>query len=74
MIDAPGEPFHDPAADAALFGALREGLHPDVERVELPVHINDPSFGLAMANRLDQLIRGDQGTRPGSAVLGGAAR
>jgi uncharacterized protein (UPF0261 family) len=58
MIDAPGEPFHDPAADAALFGALRDGLRPDVERVEMASHINDPSFGRAMADRLDELIRG----------------
>ena len=26
MIDAEGQPFHDPEADAALFDALREGL------------------------------------------------
>ena len=25
MIDAEGQPFHDPEADAALFAAMREG-------------------------------------------------
>ena len=45
MIDAPGQPFHDPVADGALFDALRGGLRPDIECVEMPVNINDPSFG-----------------------------
>ena len=27
-IDAPGKPFHDPAADAALFAAIRDGWKP----------------------------------------------
>lgn len=68
MIDAPGEPFHDPAADAALFGALRDGLRPDVERVEMASHINDPSFGRAMADRLDELIRGARGGAASTAL------
>jgi uncharacterized protein (UPF0261 family) len=48
-----GRVFHDPAADAALFGSLRE--HVDLERVELhelDVDVNDHEFALAMANRL----------------------
>lgn len=73
MIDAPGEPFHDPAADAALFEALRDGLRPDVERVELPLHINDPAVGRAMADRLDELIRGSR-DGAGSGALGVASR
>ena len=35
MIDAPGQPFHDPDADAALFEALRSGVGPNVELVEM---------------------------------------
>jgi uncharacterized protein (UPF0261 family) len=65
MIDAPGQPFHDPAADRALFDALRRGLRPDVECVEMSVNINEPSFGVAMANRLHGLMT--QG-RPATAV------
>ena len=57
MIDAPGQPFDDPVADRALFKALRGGLRPDIERVDLPVNINDPSFGVAMADRLHELIQ-----------------
>jgi uncharacterized protein (UPF0261 family) len=57
-IDVDGQPFHDPAADAALFGALRG--HVDSERVELreiEADINNPAFATAMANRLHELIR-----------------
>jgi uncharacterized protein (UPF0261 family) len=73
MIDAPGEPFHDPVADAALFDALRVALRQDIERVEMAVNINDPSFGRAMADRLHELIGASQreGSRPTAA---GAAR
>ena len=57
MIDVPGGAFHDPAADTALFGALLADLDPRIEVVDLPVDINDPSFGPAMADRLDALLR-----------------
>ena len=62
MIDVPGGAFHDPAADAALFDALLGDLDPRVEVVDLPVDINDPSFGPAMADRLDALLRSGQPT------------
>jgi uncharacterized protein (UPF0261 family) len=54
-----GGPFHDPAADAALVGALRD--HVDRERVELHelnLDINDPAFADAMAHRLHELCQG----------------
>jgi uncharacterized protein (UPF0261 family) len=48
-LDAPGAPFHDPAADAALFAALEAGLNPGPDRriLRLPHHINDPAFAEA---------------------------
>jgi uncharacterized protein (UPF0261 family) len=58
QIDAEGQPFHDPEADAALFVALRGGLADTVELHELDLHINDPAFAAAMATRLDELVRG----------------
>ncbi|HEV7455738.1 MAG TPA: Tm-1-like ATP-binding domain-containing protein [Roseococcus sp.] len=45
-IDVPGMPFHDPAADAALFETLRAGFVPAPNRrlVEVPAAINDRAF------------------------------
>jgi uncharacterized protein (UPF0261 family) len=58
IIDAPGQPFHDPAADAELFEALREGLEGTaVELIEMPGNINDPEFAAAMAAKLDEFVR-----------------
>lgn len=52
-IDVVGGPFHDPAADDALFAALREGLDgTDVTVVEQTSDINSPGFGRAMADAL----------------------
>ncbi|MBV9050435.1 MAG: Tm-1-like ATP-binding domain-containing protein [Solirubrobacterales bacterium] len=51
-IDAEGGPFYDPAADQALFAALRENLPADVELHELEHNVNDPEFALAMVEQL----------------------
>jgi uncharacterized protein (UPF0261 family) len=51
-------PFADPAADEALFAAVREGLGPNVELHEVDAHINDRSFAEAMAARLDEFLGG----------------
>ncbi len=51
-----GEPFYDPAADEALFHALREEIDRDVVEVhELDMNVNDPAFADAMVQRLHQL-------------------
>lgn len=58
VISVEGGPFHDPAADAALFDAVRAGLTGSaVELVELDLAINDPAFAAAMADRLDDYLR-----------------
>lgn len=51
-LDAPGMPFHDPVADVACFMALEEVAEAEM----LDMHINDPEFGRAMADRLHRLI------------------
>jgi uncharacterized protein (UPF0261 family) len=59
MIDAEGQPFHDPAADAALFDELRKGLdRSKVELVELDNNVNDEEFAMAMAEKLDGYLGG----------------
>jgi len=57
LIATEGQVFHDPAADEALFGALREHLDPDVDLRELDLDVNKPEFARAMADRLDALHR-----------------
>ncbi|HZW29374.1 MAG TPA: Tm-1-like ATP-binding domain-containing protein [Isosphaeraceae bacterium] len=49
-IDAPGQPFHDPEADAALFDELESAVLPAPGRLirRLPFHINDPGFAQAL--------------------------
>jgi uncharacterized protein (UPF0261 family) len=57
LIATEGQVFHDPAADEALFSALREGLDTSkVELRELDTDVNDPTFATAMADRLHELI------------------
>jgi uncharacterized protein (UPF0261 family) len=54
VISAPGQPFHDPAADEALFSALRETAGVPVE--EFDEEINSPVFARACAEKLLALI------------------
>ncbi|GAA2634524.1 Tm-1-like ATP-binding domain-containing protein [Actinomadura fulvescens] len=56
-LGAPGGPYHDPAVDAVLFDAVRDGLAGSpVDIVEMDTHINDPAFGRAMADHLHVLL------------------
>ena len=56
-IDKDNQPFHLPEADRALFEALRQNVRAPVELVELDLHINDPAFAAAMAERLLQMLK-----------------
>ncbi|NRF68803.1 ABC transporter permease [Aquincola sp. S2] len=49
-IDAPGQPFHDPEADRALFTAIEQQFRGGSDRqlLKLPHHINDEAFALAL--------------------------
>jgi uncharacterized protein (UPF0261 family) len=58
LLSAPGQPFHDPAADAALLAALRSNLRPRVELREMDCAINDAAFARACAESLLALIAG----------------
>ena len=57
-IDAPGQPFHDPEADAALFAAIREGwiAAPNRELIEIDTHINDTKFAEAAVTAFRDII------------------
>ena len=55
-----GQVFHDPEADEALVEVLRANLEPDIELIEVDTHINAPEFALAVARKLDTLIRSNK--------------
>ena len=56
-LDAPGHPFWDPEADAALFGAITETVRVTANRqiIRLPHHINDSAFASALAQHFQAL-------------------
>lgn len=54
LIATAGQPFHDSAADQALFEALRENLNADVEVWEMDTDINEAAFARATAERLHE--------------------
>ena len=56
VIGAPGGPFHDPAADGALYASLKGALRSDIPVVELDCAINDPAFAEACAQALLQQL------------------
>jgi uncharacterized protein (UPF0261 family) len=49
-IDRPGQPFHDPDADRALFAAIESTFRagPGRQLRRLPLHINDEAFAQAL--------------------------
>jgi len=65
-LDAPGQPFHDPEADAALFDALQRTVQQtDARRlVRLPHHINDPAFAAALVQAFQDIAATGHGKTP----------
>lgn len=58
-LDAPGQPFADPAADQALFESLRSSFVPAANRqlIFLPHHINDAPFAQACVDEFVSLMQ-----------------
>ena len=52
MIGKPEGPFHWPAADEALFTALRQGLREGIDVIELDANVNDAAFAERCAREL----------------------
>ena len=57
VISAPGQKFHDPVADKALFESLKGTLRPGIPVIEMNCAINDPAFAEACAGALLENIR-----------------
>jgi uncharacterized protein (UPF0261 family)/ABC-type branched-subunit amino acid transport system ATPase component len=65
LLDAPGKPFHDPAARQALFRAIESAWRPAPNRqlIRLPQNINDPAFAAAVLAEFRQLHGGVRAAR-----------
>lgn len=57
-IDAPGQLFHDPDADAALFETLEQHVRQTETRrlVRVPHHINEPEFVSVALAAFDEIV------------------
>ena len=56
VISAPGQPFHWPEADAALFGEWKRHLRQDIPVLEYDGNINDPAFAELCVTELNRNI------------------
>jgi uncharacterized protein (UPF0261 family) len=58
LLDQPGRPFHDPAADAALFRALDTTVRQTPRRrlIRLPHNVNDPEFAEALVKNFLEIV------------------
>jgi uncharacterized protein (UPF0261 family) len=58
LIDAPGQPFHDPAADRMLFDTLEHEFQPGPNRrlIKLDLNINDPAFAKALVDHFLDIV------------------
>jgi uncharacterized protein (UPF0261 family) len=57
MLDVEGEDFFDSEADAALFDALRDTVDEGIELIEMDANVNDESFALALAEKIDAYMQ-----------------
>jgi len=58
LLDAPGQPFHDPEADRTLFEALEETVRQTGKRrlIRLPHNINDPQFAEVVVGAFHSIV------------------
>lgn len=58
LLDAPGQPFHDPQANAALFATLEEHVEKTADRrlIRVPHALNDPAFAGAVVTAFDDIV------------------
>jgi uncharacterized protein (UPF0261 family) len=58
-IDKPGQPFHDPQADQALFASIEQHFRAGTQRrlQRLPLHINDEAFADALVSAWHEVAK-----------------
>jgi uncharacterized protein (UPF0261 family) len=67
-IDREGMVLYDPAEDRVFVDALRKGLDPRVEIVEVPCNLEDFEFAAAMVESFDRVFKESQGQGAGASV------
>jgi uncharacterized protein (UPF0261 family) len=55
--NVPGGPFWNPPADAAFLGSLRSAIRPDIPILTYTRHVNDPAFGVKVAELFIELMQ-----------------
>lgn len=68
LIDAPGQPFHDPDADAALFDTIEARVEQTANRTveRIDANINDDAFVAAVLERFAEVVGAADDTEGGS--------
>jgi len=56
-LDAEGQPFWWPEADAALMQSLRDWMSPHVRLIEVDLHINDAVFAETAVRMLLEMMK-----------------
>lgn len=56
ILDSPGQPFWDPAADQACFNAIRKHVKNNIPVYEMDANINDPAFADRAADLLKEML------------------
>ena len=57
VLDSPGGEFWQPAADRALFDAIKANVRADIPVYELDHNVNDPEFASAVVNKLLEFLK-----------------
>lgn len=61
--------FWDPVADAAFLQTLRAGLRPDIPILEVARHVNEPAFGIEVAELFLAMIEAHSPVHNGSSQV-----
>jgi uncharacterized protein (UPF0261 family) len=56
-LSVKGQHLHDPDADRVFVSELRKHLNPEIEVIELNMHLNTPEFALAVAGAFDEMMK-----------------
>ncbi|NLD54124.1 MAG: ATP-binding cassette domain-containing protein [Burkholderiaceae bacterium] len=61
-LDAPGQPFHDPEADRALFSTIEARFRRGPRRrlLKTPLHLNDPAFADLLVEQFGMVVGAEQ--------------